>query len=118
MLEDRIGHVWTVHLHNQWGKAFPAGGWVENLFKGYQAQLEEVERRAIGVGSGQVVVTEEMGINPVVGMGQAGRLATKEDEAQRIKKEGEEAELQRKLAKEGERERDKEAALSGQFGVW
>jgi hypothetical protein len=118
MLEDRIGHIWTVHLHNQWGKAFPSGGWVDNLFKGYERQLEEVERRAIGVGSGQVVVTEEMGIDPMVGMGQGSGKETEVVKAQRLRKEEEEAELQRKLVKEGEKERDKEAALSEQFKVW
>lgn len=125
MLEDRIGHIWTVHLHNQWGKSFPGGGWVDNLFKGYNEQLEEIERRAVGVGSGQVVVTEEMGIDPMVGMGKArhggaGTGAKDQDKAKAIKmqKELEEAELQRELRDEGERERDKEAALSQQFKVW
>lgn len=44
MLEERLGHVWTVHLHNQWGKAFPPGGWVERMLDRY--------RRKVGVLSG------------------------------------------------------------------
>lgn len=50
MLEERLGHVWTVHLHNQWGKAFPPGGWVEGLLDRY--------RRKVGVLTGG---TEETG---------------------------------------------------------
>lgn len=44
MLEERLGHIWTVHLHNQWGKAFPPGGWVEGMLDRY--------RRKVGVLTG------------------------------------------------------------------
>jgi hypothetical protein len=51
-------------------------------------------------------------------MGQGSGKETEVVKAQRLRKEEEEAELQRKLVKEGEKERDKEAALSEQFKVW
>ncbi|EIW72828.1 hypothetical protein TREMEDRAFT_18014, partial [Tremella mesenterica DSM 1558] len=31
LLEERVGHVWTVHLHNQWTRSFPRDGWVDRL---------------------------------------------------------------------------------------
>lgn len=30
-LDQTLGKVFSVHLHNQWNKAFPKGGWVERL---------------------------------------------------------------------------------------
>lgn len=39
MLEERVGQVWAVHLHNQWGRAFPPGGWVERLLDGYRSKV-------------------------------------------------------------------------------
>ncbi len=42
-LEDRVGQIWSIHLHNQWGKAFPKDGWVARLLAGYDAQLEALE---------------------------------------------------------------------------
>ncbi|WRT65951.1 uncharacterized protein IL334_002902 [Kwoniella shivajii] len=45
-LEERVGQVWTVHLHNQWNKKFPKNGWVERLLEGYKGQLERLERYA------------------------------------------------------------------------
>lgn len=30
-LDAVLGKVFGVHLHNQWERAFPAGGWVERL---------------------------------------------------------------------------------------
>lgn len=44
LLEEKVGHVWALHLHNQWGKNFPPGGWVERLLEGYEAKVEEIER--------------------------------------------------------------------------
>lgn len=42
-LEQRVGQVWSVHLHNQWEKAFPSGGWIERLLDNYAAQLNALE---------------------------------------------------------------------------
>jgi hypothetical protein len=30
-LDDVLGKVFGVHLHNQWEKSFPRGGWVDRL---------------------------------------------------------------------------------------
>jgi len=62
LLEERVGHVWTVHLHNQWSKSFVKGGWMERLYARYGKRLEEIERFARGsVGrSGRVVIPEDV----------------------------------------------------------
>lgn len=49
LLEERVGQVFTVHLHNQWGKAFPPGGWVEKMLDRY--------RRKVGLLTGDEVPT-------------------------------------------------------------
>ncbi|KAI0066197.1 glycosyltransferase family 32 protein [Artomyces pyxidatus] len=42
-LDQKLGKVFGVHLHNQWDKQFPAGGWVERLLlKRYDRKLAEV----------------------------------------------------------------------------
>jgi hypothetical protein len=33
-----------VHLHNQWKKEFPKGGWVDRLLDGYRNQIGVMER--------------------------------------------------------------------------
>ncbi|KZT01229.1 glycosyltransferase family 32 protein [Laetiporus sulphureus 93-53] len=39
-LDKALSRVFSVHLHNQWEKAFPAGGWVERLLlKRYDEKL-------------------------------------------------------------------------------
>lgn len=38
-LENRIGSVFSVHLHNQWTKPIPEGGWLDRLV---QSQAEKV----------------------------------------------------------------------------
>jgi len=39
-LDKALGRVFSVHLHNQWEKAYPAGGWVERLLlRRYEAAL-------------------------------------------------------------------------------
>ena len=39
-LDDALHKVFGVHLHNQWEKPYPAGGWVERLLlKRYNAKL-------------------------------------------------------------------------------
>ncbi|KAJ6620707.1 glycosyltransferase family 32 protein [Mycena sp. CBHHK59/15] len=39
-LDSALQKVFGVHLHNQWEKAFPDGGWVERLLlKGYESRL-------------------------------------------------------------------------------
>ncbi|OCF31904.1 hypothetical protein I316_06505 [Kwoniella heveanensis BCC8398] len=45
-LEERVGQVWSVHLHNQWAKNFPQDGWIARLLSGYRGQLEVLERYA------------------------------------------------------------------------
>ncbi|WVW80422.1 hypothetical protein I302_102403 [Kwoniella bestiolae CBS 10118] len=42
-LEERVGQVWALHLHNQWLKGFPTDGWVHRLVEGYEGQLERLE---------------------------------------------------------------------------
>ncbi|KNZ78007.1 hypothetical protein J132_02650 [Termitomyces sp. J132] len=40
-LDEVLGKVFGVHLHNQWEKAFPNGGWVERLLlRRYEKKLE------------------------------------------------------------------------------
>jgi hypothetical protein len=50
LLEEKVGSVWTVHLHNQWAKSFPPGGWIARLLEGYKAQMGELERYAKRMG--------------------------------------------------------------------
>jgi hypothetical protein len=39
-LDKALGKVFAVHLHNQWEKGFPSGGWVERLLlKRYEERL-------------------------------------------------------------------------------
>lgn len=45
-----MGQIWTVHLHNQWGRAFPPGGWVERMLDRY--------RRKVGLLTGEVQAAE------------------------------------------------------------
>ena len=58
-----MGHIWTVHLHNQWKKGFPNDGWMMRLLDGYKAQLEESRpfervKRDFGEGEGRVVADD------------------------------------------------------------
>ncbi|KAG6837103.1 hypothetical protein H0H93_014707 [Arthromyces matolae] len=47
-LDDALAKVFGVHLHNQWEKAFPNGGWVERLLlKRYDRQLEMRKREML-----------------------------------------------------------------------
>nr|XP_031859368.1 uncharacterized protein CI109_005209 [Kwoniella shandongensis]KAA5526440.1 hypothetical protein CI109_005209 [Kwoniella shandongensis] len=46
VLEAKVGDIWSIHLHNQWQKAFPKGGWIERLLEGYKGQLEVLETYA------------------------------------------------------------------------
>ncbi|KAK1229979.1 hypothetical protein PQX77_006942 [Marasmius sp. AFHP31] len=44
-LDTALGKVFGVHLHNQWEKAFPKGGWVERLLLNkYERKLEAREK--------------------------------------------------------------------------
>lgn len=44
-LDKALGKVFAVHLHNQWEKRFPEGGWVERLLlKRYDKRLGEMKR--------------------------------------------------------------------------
>lgn len=39
-LDEVLGKVFSVHLHNQWKKEFPKGGWVDRLLlRRYQERL-------------------------------------------------------------------------------
>ncbi|WVQ71107.1 hypothetical protein IAR50_000632 [Cryptococcus sp. DSM 104548] len=49
-LEERTSHIYTIHLHNQWSKKFPEGGWIDRLLEGYKAQVNRVERYAESAG--------------------------------------------------------------------
>jgi hypothetical protein len=40
LLDERIGQIWTIHLHNQWNKQFPKGGWMDQLFERYALRLD------------------------------------------------------------------------------
>ncbi|KAF9010046.1 glycosyltransferase family 32 protein [Cyathus striatus] len=43
-LDQTLGKVFGVHLHNQWEKEYPKGGWVERLLlKRYDEALREME---------------------------------------------------------------------------
>ena len=47
-LDKALGQVFAVHLHNQWEKEFPAGGWVERLLlKRYDLTLAEDSREEL-----------------------------------------------------------------------
>jgi hypothetical protein len=50
MLEEKVGFVWSVHLHNQWMKVFYEGGWVERLLEGYEGKVEEIRRYRASIG--------------------------------------------------------------------
>lgn len=41
LFEERVGYVFSIHLHNQWEKALPQGGWVESLLRRYSATIDE-----------------------------------------------------------------------------
>ena len=44
LLEERIGQIWTIHLHNQWNKKLPDGGWTDQLFERYHTKLDMISR--------------------------------------------------------------------------
>jgi hypothetical protein len=49
-LDQTLSKVFSVHLHNQWEKAFPKGGWVERLLLArYEEMLKERREGAGGV---------------------------------------------------------------------
>ena len=52
MLEERIGQIWTIHLHNQWNKKFPDGGWMDQLFERYHTKLDMIGRAREKAASG------------------------------------------------------------------
>lgn len=46
-LDEVLGKIFGVHLHNQWEKGFPIGGWVERLLlKRYEQKLSRNAGRA------------------------------------------------------------------------
>lgn len=49
-LDQTLSKVFSVHLHNQWEKAFPKGGWVERLLLvRYEEKLKERREDTGGV---------------------------------------------------------------------
>ena len=53
-LDEVLGKVFSVHLHNQWEKEYPEGGWVERLLlKRYDRKL------GISVGSEERMAERE-----------------------------------------------------------
>ena len=49
MLDKTLKKVFTVHLHNQWAKQFPRGGWVDRLLLGrYDEALGVTTGRSVG----------------------------------------------------------------------
>ncbi|KAJ3502416.1 hypothetical protein NMY22_g18590 [Coprinellus aureogranulatus] len=43
LLDEILGKVFSVHLHNQWEKSFPKDGWVERLLlKSYEKKLTSI----------------------------------------------------------------------------
>jgi hypothetical protein len=41
-LDSRLGKVFAIHLHNQWNKVFPDGGWVDRLLlRRYESTIAE-----------------------------------------------------------------------------
>ncbi|KIJ15933.1 hypothetical protein PAXINDRAFT_76795 [Paxillus involutus ATCC 200175] len=46
-LDETLGKVFSLHLHNQWEKEFPKGGWVERLL------LKRYEQKLGGRGNGK-----------------------------------------------------------------
>lgn len=58
MLEEKVGHIWTIHLHNQWRKDIPKGGWVARLLDGYRNQIDQMERYVKSMGIRQVEVDD------------------------------------------------------------
>jgi len=39
-LEKRIDQIWSIHLHNQWGKDFPPGGYINRLLQKFSRDIE------------------------------------------------------------------------------
>lgn len=76
MLEEKVGHVWTIHLHNQWGKTFPQGGWVQRLVEGYKKQVALIEgyARATGDAVGQRVYVKKDILKRVTSTPEVGGL--------------------------------------------
>ncbi len=45
-LDDVLGKVFGVHLHNQWAKTFPKGGWVDRLLlRRYEKRLGSLDNQ-------------------------------------------------------------------------
>jgi hypothetical protein len=49
-LDDKLGKVFAVHLHNRWDKNFPPDGWVDRLLlRRYEKKLVEEGGSHVGV---------------------------------------------------------------------
>lgn len=47
-LDRVLGKIFSVHLHNQWEKAFPKGGWIERLLlRRYDDRLKRIKPRTV-----------------------------------------------------------------------
>jgi hypothetical protein len=40
-LEERINQIWSIHLHNQWTKGFPRGGYIDRLLSKQEQVLAD-----------------------------------------------------------------------------
>lgn len=49
--QQRLGQVWSIHLHNQYEKGFPMNGWVERLLQEYERKLAFMKEAMKGKGS-------------------------------------------------------------------
>ena len=47
-LDSALGKIFSVHLHNQWHKSFPRGGWVERLLLRRYDRALGIESTAFG----------------------------------------------------------------------
>lgn len=55
-LDQTLGKVFSVHLHNQWEKSFPKGGWVERLLL---ARYEERLKEGVGEREAEVAMIDD-----------------------------------------------------------
>ena len=46
LLQEKIGYIFTIHLHNQWRKDFVRDGWISKLLERYKVKVDAIERHA------------------------------------------------------------------------
>lgn len=42
-LNQKLSYVWAIHLHNQWEKEFPAGGYIDRLMTGARDKIARLK---------------------------------------------------------------------------